>query len=139
VQAETDDTFAFTLNFVGGGAATMIASFAATPARGARIVVMGDDGTLIAEQSGPNPMDDGVVIASRKGSALAPLPSPAQYASRQTRAITGSRRSARSYASSRAGSRRARHPARASTTVGAASRCSTRARCRRIRPHHPIR
>ena len=36
VQAESDDTFAFTLNFVNGGAATMIASFAATPARGAR-------------------------------------------------------------------------------------------------------
>ena len=80
VKAETDDTFAFTLNFVGGGAATMIASFAATPARGARIVVMGDEGTLMAEQSGPNPMDDGVVIASHKGSALAQLASPAEYA-----------------------------------------------------------
>ena len=80
VQAESDDTFAFTLNFVNGGAATMIASFAATPARGARLVVMGDEGTLIAEQKGPNPMDDGVVIASRKGSALAPLPTPVQFA-----------------------------------------------------------
>jgi hypothetical protein len=41
---------------------------------------MGDEGTLIAEQSGPNPTDDGVVIASRKGSPLAPLPTPAQFA-----------------------------------------------------------
>jgi predicted dehydrogenase len=80
VKAESDDTFAFTLNFVGGGAATMIASFAATPARGARLVVMGDEGTLVAEQAGPNPVDDGVVIASRNGSPLSPLPTPAQYA-----------------------------------------------------------
>jgi len=79
VQAESDDTFAFTLEFVNGGAATMIASFAATPARGARLVVMGDEGTLIAEQAGPNPTDDGVVIASRKGSPLAPLATPAKF------------------------------------------------------------
>ena len=63
---ESDDTFSFTLNFVDGGMATMIASFAATPTRGTRIAVMGDDGTLMAEQAGPNPTDDGVVIASRK-------------------------------------------------------------------------
>ena len=37
----------------------MSASFAATPARGAKIVVMGERGTLIAEQPGPNPMEDG--------------------------------------------------------------------------------
>jgi predicted dehydrogenase len=80
VKAESDDTFTFTVNFVDGGTATMIASFAATPARGARLVVMGDEGTLIAEQAGPNPTDDGVVVASRKGSALAPLPTPAQFA-----------------------------------------------------------
>ena len=79
VRAETDDTFSFTLNFAGGGMATMIASFAATPSRGARIVVMGDEGTLMAEQGGPNPMDDGVVVASRKGSPLAVLPTPAQF------------------------------------------------------------
>ena len=78
-QAETDDTFAFTLDFETGGTATMIASFATTPARGARIVVMGDEGTLIAEQPGPNPMEDGVVIGSRQGSPLAALPTPTQY------------------------------------------------------------
>ncbi len=71
VKAESDDTFLFTLTFRNGGIATMIASFAATPSRGTRIVVMGDGGTLIAEQPGPNPMEDGVVIASRNGEPLA--------------------------------------------------------------------
>jgi len=80
VQAESDDTYLLTLEFAKGGLATMIASFAGTPARGARIVVMGDDGTLIAEQAGPNPTDDGVVVASRKGSTLAALPTPAHHA-----------------------------------------------------------
>ena len=79
VKAETDDTFLFTLGFVNGGIATMTASFAATPARGARIVVTGDAGTLIAEQPGPNPMEDGIVIGSRGGSALAPLETPKRY------------------------------------------------------------
>ncbi len=80
VKAETDDTFHFTLTFEGGGIATMIASFAATPARGAKVAVMGDRGTLIAEHAGPNPMADGVVIASRDGSPLQPLETPARYA-----------------------------------------------------------
>ena len=67
------------LEFANGGLATMIASFAATPARGARIAVMGERGTLIAEQPGPNPMEDGVVIGSRDGAPLAPLATPARY------------------------------------------------------------
>ena len=79
VRAETDDTFLFTLEFASGGLATMMATFAATPARGARIVVMGDRGTLVAEQAGPNPAEDGVVIGSRDGAPLQPLPTPAQY------------------------------------------------------------
>ena len=79
VKAETDDTFLFTLQFANGGVATMSASFAATPTRGARIVLMGDAGTLIAEQPGPNPMEDGIVIGSRGGAALAPLETPKQY------------------------------------------------------------
>jgi predicted dehydrogenase len=78
VQAETDDAFMFTLDFVKGGTATMIASFAATPARGARLVVMGDRGTLIADQPGPNPMEDGTVIGSRDGAPLQPLATPPQ-------------------------------------------------------------
>ena len=79
VKAETDDTFLFTLEFENGGIATMSASFAATPARGARIVVMGERGTLLAEQPGPNPMENGVVVASRDGAPLQPLATPAQY------------------------------------------------------------
>ena len=80
VKAESDDTFLFTLTFKNGGIATMIASFASTPSRGTRIVVMGDGGTLIAEQPGPNPMEDGVVIASRNGEPLKALETPARYA-----------------------------------------------------------
>ena len=79
VKAETDDTFLFTLEFENGGIATMTASFAATPTRGARIAVMGERGTLIAEQPGPNPTEDGVVVGSRDGSPLAPLPTPSKY------------------------------------------------------------
>ena len=79
VKAETDDAFQFTIEFANGGVATMIASFAATPARGTRIVVMGERGTLIAEQPGPNPMENGGVVASRDGAPLQPLPTPAQY------------------------------------------------------------
>jgi predicted dehydrogenase len=79
VKSETDDAFVFTLEFANGGLATMIASFAATPARGARIAVMGERGTLIAEQPGPNPMEDGVVTGSRDGAPLAPLATPARY------------------------------------------------------------
>jgi predicted dehydrogenase len=79
MQAETDDTFTFTLEFAKGGIATMMASFATTPARGARIVVMGDEGTLMAEQPGPNPMEDGIVIGSRHGSPLTALSTPEHY------------------------------------------------------------
>ena len=80
VKAESDDTFAFTLTFDGGGLATMIASFAATPSRGTRIAVMGDQGTLLAEQPGPNPMEDGVVVGGRGGEPLGELETPARYA-----------------------------------------------------------
>ncbi len=79
VKSETDDTFVFTLEFRNGGIATMVSSFAATPARGARIVVMGDNGTLIAEQTGPNPTENGVVVGSRAGSPLQALETPAKF------------------------------------------------------------
>jgi predicted dehydrogenase len=79
VLAETHDAFLFTLVFENGAIATMTASFAATPARGAKIVVMGDRGTLLAEQSGPNPEENGVVVASRDGSPLEPLETPGEY------------------------------------------------------------
>ena len=90
VQAETDDTFWFTLEFVNGGMATMIASFAATPARGAKIVVMGDRRHARSpSRPGPNPMDDGVVVASREGAPLAPLATPRGSPFTRTRAIIG--------------------------------------------------
>lgn len=79
VEADADDAFLFTLEFVDGGIATMSASFAATPTRGAKIVVMGTRGTLVAEQPGPNPLEDGVVIASRDGAPLQPLATPSRY------------------------------------------------------------
>lgn len=79
VKSETDDTFLFTLEFKAGGMATMSASFAATPARGAKIVVMGDSGTLIAKQPGPNPLENGVVVGSRDGSPLQALATPGKY------------------------------------------------------------
>jgi predicted dehydrogenase len=41
---------------------------------------MGARGTLIAEQPGPNPMEDGVVIASRGGASLQPLSTPSKFA-----------------------------------------------------------
>jgi predicted dehydrogenase len=78
-KSETDDTFLFSLAFKQGGMATMIASFAATPARGTRIVVMGDNGTLIAEQPGPNPEENGIVVASRAGASLESLKTPDKY------------------------------------------------------------
>jgi predicted dehydrogenase len=79
VQGDADDTFAFTLTFRNGGMATMISSFAFAPTRGAKIAVMGNGGTLLAEQAGPNPTEDGVVVGSRDGAPLAPLPMPPQY------------------------------------------------------------
>jgi predicted dehydrogenase len=79
VKAETDDTFSFLVTFKNGGMATMTASFAATPTRGAKIAVMGERGTLLAEQPGPNPLENGVVVASRDGAPLQALDTPAQY------------------------------------------------------------
>jgi predicted dehydrogenase len=79
VKAETDDTFSFTMTFKNGGMATMTSSFAVTPARGAKIAVMGERGTLIAEHPGPNPLENGVVVASRDGAPLQELKTPAQY------------------------------------------------------------
>ncbi|MBT4073007.1 MAG: Gfo/Idh/MocA family oxidoreductase [Chloroflexi bacterium] len=77
VQAETDDSFSFTLTFKNGGAATMTAS-AAVPSRGARISVMGTEGVLYAEQAGPNPAEDGGILGSQGGGALEAIETPAR-------------------------------------------------------------
>ena len=78
-KADADDTFLFTLTFKNGGMATMLASFATTPTRGAKIAVMGDNGTLIAEQPGPNPLENGMVVMSGGGAPLKELATPPQY------------------------------------------------------------
>lgn len=80
VRGETDDTYGFTLAFRNGGCATMTASFAATPARGVRIAVMGDAGTLVATQPGPNPLEDGTLTGGRDGAPMAELPMPRELA-----------------------------------------------------------
>ncbi|MDA1257703.1 MAG: Gfo/Idh/MocA family oxidoreductase [Chloroflexi bacterium] len=78
VQSETDDSFTFTLTFKNGGMATMACSSAVTPARGARIAVMGSAGTLYAEQGGPNPAEDGAISGSQGGAPLAGIETPAR-------------------------------------------------------------
>jgi predicted dehydrogenase len=79
VKSETDDTFSFILTFKNGGIATMTASFVVTPTRDTRITVMGSEGTLYAEQPGPNPMEDGVVFGGRGGSKLEALKTPPKF------------------------------------------------------------
>jgi len=79
VKSETDDTFSFTAVFRSGVIASMTASFATSPTRGARIAVMGSEGTLYAEQPGANPMEDGVVLGSRLGAPLQKLDTPPQF------------------------------------------------------------
>jgi predicted dehydrogenase len=77
VQSETDDSFTFTLGFKNGGSATMTCSSAVIPARGARIAVMGSEGTLFAEQASPNPAEDGGILGSQ-GGPLEPIETPAR-------------------------------------------------------------
>ena len=78
VQSETDDSFTFTLTFKNGGSATMVCSSAVVPARGARIAVMGSGGTLFAEQSSPNPAEDGGILGSQGNGPLEAIETPAR-------------------------------------------------------------
>ena len=78
VQSETDDSFTFTLAFKNGGSATMTCSSAVIPARGARIAVMGSEGTLFAEQDSPNPAEDGGILGSQGGGPLEAIETPAR-------------------------------------------------------------
>ncbi len=81
VPSETDDAFSFTLTFKRGGVATMSASSTVSPTLGARIVVTGSDGVLMARQDGPNPAEDGVVLGGKRGdSGLQELPTPLRLA-----------------------------------------------------------
>ncbi len=80
VRADADDTFQFTLTFASGVIATMVASSAVSPGQGARIVVTGSDGAMVATQRGPNPEPDGVVLAAAAADrALAELPMPERF------------------------------------------------------------
>ena len=56
----------------------MICSSAVTPARGARITVMGSGGTLFAEQNSPNPAEDGGILGSQGGGPLEAIETPAR-------------------------------------------------------------
>ncbi len=77
VPSETDDAFSFTLTFKNGGVANMTASSTVAPSLGARLIVTGSDGVLMARQDGPNPPEDGVVLGGKSGdSALQELPTP---------------------------------------------------------------
>jgi predicted dehydrogenase len=78
VQSQTDDSFTFTLTFKNGGSATMICSSAVTPGRGARISVMGNKGTLFAEQSGPNPAEDGGIMGSQGDGPMKAIETPSR-------------------------------------------------------------
>ena len=80
VEADTDDTFSFTLTFESGVLATMTASSAVSPNQGARITVAGSDGVLQATQGGPNPGPDGVVLAGQAADRqLLPVEMDARY------------------------------------------------------------
>jgi len=77
VQADAEDAFTFTLTFESGVVASMTASSAVSPGQGARILIAGSDGVLLATQRGPNPEPDGVVLAGKATDReLAPLPVP---------------------------------------------------------------
>ena len=65
VAADTDDTFSLRLIFESGVLATVTASSTVAPNQGARIVITGSDGVLLATQGGANPAPDGVVFAGR--------------------------------------------------------------------------
>ncbi len=76
-HADSDDTFSLTLGFSRGVTATMVASSVVAPSQGARILVTGTEGVLLATQRGPNPEQNGVVLGG-KGDArsLEELPMP---------------------------------------------------------------
>ena len=95
---------------------------------------MGENGTLIAEQPGPNPLEDGVVVASRDGVAVAGAPDAGALHAIHRRA----RSPADGVPAARAGlharhRRRASRLRRTSPTDCVARKCSTRCANRRSR------
>ncbi len=80
VQADSDDTFAFTLTFQSGVVATMTASSMVSPGLGGRITVSGTGGVLVATQGGFNPEPDGVVlVAAAADTAPSAIPMPERF------------------------------------------------------------
>lgn len=69
VNATADDTFRFTLDFVNGGAMTMVATNGAPFGPGARIDIYGREGALSTPHKGPgmNPPSHGTVLGARVG------------------------------------------------------------------------
>ncbi len=80
VQTDVDDAFQCTLAFANGLVASMSASNAAGPGHGGRTFVTGSDGSLYAEQPGPNPEPGGTVLGAKVGErTLAELPMPERH------------------------------------------------------------
>ena len=80
VQTDADDAFQFALTFESGVVASMSATNAAGPGFGGRTFLTGSEGSLYAEQPGPNPQQDGTVLGAPVGErALAELPMPERY------------------------------------------------------------
>lgn len=67
VLADADDTFGFTLRFVSGVVADMIATRNAPFADESTIAIYGDGGTLVTPQHGFNPPAHGTVLGARLG------------------------------------------------------------------------
>lgn len=78
VQADADDTFAFTLTLRGGGMVQMTAARVAAGAESS-IAIYGSEGTLVTPQYGPNPPERGEVLGARRGErSLVPIEIPAR-------------------------------------------------------------
>jgi predicted dehydrogenase len=81
VEATSDDTYNFTLEFAQGGWANMIGTSAAAFGSGARVEIYGRDGTLTTPQPGAgfNPPPLGTILGAKPGDKeLAELPIPAR-------------------------------------------------------------
>jgi predicted dehydrogenase len=80
VQADADDTFTIQLTFANGATGTFAYTAAAPVALGARVTIIGDDGTLSLSQPGVNPTSDDVVYGGQTGATqLAELPLPERF------------------------------------------------------------
>lgn len=80
VQTDVEDAFQFSLTFENGTVASMTATAATGPGMGGRTFISGSEGSLFAEQRGPNPEPDGAVLGAQMGErTFAVLPMPEQH------------------------------------------------------------